>query len=66
MRLPVHIQHSAAPRGVRVFCPDLPGCSATAPTVEEALERLVRRIDEYFAASRRHAPAGTRVVTIEV
>jgi hypothetical protein len=64
MQLPVHVQHG--PGGVKVFCPDLPGCSATAPTVEEALARLRRRIHDTFARSAGRAPAGTRVITIEV
>ena len=66
MRLPVHIRSSEARGTVQVFCPDLPGCSASAPTVEEALELLRTRLQEYFAGSTRRAPAGTRIITIEV
>jgi predicted RNase H-like HicB family nuclease len=66
MHLPVHV-HQSDPRGpVKVFCPDLPGCSAAAPSVEVALELLRRRVRAYFAASTRRVPAGTRIVTIEV
>jgi predicted RNase H-like HicB family nuclease len=66
MQLPVHIKQSEARGSVQVFCPDLPGCSASAPTVDDALELLRRRVREFFAASARRAPAGTRIVTIEV
>jgi predicted RNase H-like HicB family nuclease len=66
MRVPVHVQQRESQGSVQVFCPDLPGCSAAAPTMEEALELLRRRIGEYFTASTRRAPAGTRIVTIEV
>lgn len=66
MKLPVHIRHDEARGTVQVFCPDLPGCSASASNVDAALALLRRRIDEYFAASARRAPAGTRIVTLEV
>jgi predicted RNase H-like HicB family nuclease len=66
MQVPVHIRSSEARGTVQVFCPDLPGCSASAPTVEEALELLRTRVREYFTISTRRAPAGTRVITIEV
>jgi hypothetical protein len=66
MQLPVHVKHSE-PRGtVQAFCPDLPGCSASATTLDDALELLRRRVREYFASSTRRAPVGTRIVTIEV
>jgi predicted RNase H-like HicB family nuclease len=66
MKLPVHIRQSSTHGAVQAFCPDLPGCSASAPSVEQALELLKRRVDDYFAASARRAPAGTRIVTLEV
>lgn len=65
MQLPVHIKHSEFGT-VQAFCPDLPGCSASAATVEDALEMVRRRVGDYFAASTRRAPAGTRIVTLEV
>lgn len=64
MKIPVHVRDDS--RGsVQVFCPDLPGCSATGTDVDSALAILRSRIEAYFAPSRR-APSGTRVVTLEV
>jgi hypothetical protein len=51
---------------VQAFCPDLPGCSASAPTEQEALELLRARVDEYFAFRIRALPPGTRIVQLEV
>ena len=51
---------------VQAFCPDLPGCSAQAPTEQEALRILRRRLDEMLAARARAVPPGTRVVQMEV
>lgn len=51
---------------VQAFCPDLPGCSAAAATVDGALDLLRRRVREYFSASARRVPKGTRIVTLEV
>ena len=64
MKLPVHIQRR--PDGVRAFCPDLPGCSASAPTEDEALRKVRAWIETSFAPTRRAAPTGTRIVHIEV
>jgi hypothetical protein len=64
MKLNVHVRRQAA--AVQAFCPDLPGCSASAPTEKEALERLRARVDEYFAARVRVLPPGTRIVQLEV
>lgn len=64
MKLPVHVQTRAD--GVRAFCPDLPGCSASARTEDEALRRLRARIEACFASASHAPPPGTRVVHIEV
>jgi predicted RNase H-like HicB family nuclease len=64
MQVPVHIKNGRDT--VQAYCPDLPGCSASAPTVEEALELLRSRVQEYFTAGSRRTPAGTRIITIEV
>ena len=65
MQLPVHIQKGVSGT-VKAFCPDLPGCSASAATVEDALDLLRRRVRECFSASARRAPKGTRIITLEV
>jgi predicted RNase H-like HicB family nuclease len=65
MKLAVHIRE-ASHGPVQVYCPDLPGCSASGPTAQVALELLRRRIDAYFADAARRTPPGTRVITIEV
>jgi hypothetical protein len=51
---------------VQAFCPDLPGCSASAPTEAEALRLLRARVAEYFAVRVRPLPPGTRIVQLEV
>jgi predicted RNase H-like HicB family nuclease len=66
MKLPVHVRHDPARGVVQAICPDLPGCSASAPSLDEALAILRARVDTYFGASLRRAPAGTRIVTLEV
>ena len=64
MKLTVHIrcEHGA----VQAYCPDLPGCSASAPTEGQALVRLRERIEKYFAADHRSVLPGTRVTKLEV
>ncbi|HEY4243292.1 MAG TPA: hypothetical protein VGM88_25945 [Kofleriaceae bacterium] len=63
MKLRVHVR---TVRGaVQAFCPDLPGCSASAPTEADALQLLRGRLDEYFTARVAVAP-GTRVIQLEV
>jgi hypothetical protein len=52
--------------GVQAFCPELPGCSATAPREVEALERLRERIARCLAPSASPPLPGTRVVHIEI
>jgi hypothetical protein len=63
VKVQVHIKSKR--EVVQAFCPDLPGCSATAPNEAEALERLRARIDEYFA-NATSAVSGTRVIQLEV
>jgi hypothetical protein len=64
MKLNVHIRSGFGV--VQAFCPDLPGCSASAQTEEEALKLLRARVDEYFAVRTRTMPPGTRIVQLEV
>ncbi|MCA9592267.1 MAG: type II toxin-antitoxin system HicB family antitoxin [Myxococcales bacterium] len=65
MEFPVLIQPSPAGDSVQAFCPDLPGCSATATSVDEALEVLGRRINDYFARDAEEAlPPGMRRTVI--
>jgi len=52
--------------GVRAFCPDLPGCSASGRNDEEALRRLRSRIASCFDVSPRPTAPNTRIVRIEV
>ena len=63
MKLPVHIRNGRG--GVQAFCPDLPGCSASAANEPEALRLLRARVDEYFS-SRSPVVPGTRVIHLEV
>jgi predicted RNase H-like HicB family nuclease len=59
MDIPVHIEPSASGRNVRVSCPDIPGCSATGPNVDDALTALRRRIGKHFTKSASEpAPPG--------
>ena len=51
---------------VQAFCPDLPGCSASARTEQEALKLPRERVGEYFTAGARTPVPGTRVVQLEM
>ena len=64
MKLNVHIL--SRQDTVQVYCPDLPGCSASAQTEKDAITLLQKRIDEYFAARVRVMLPGTRVIQLEV
>ena len=64
MKLPVHIRSRAD--AVQAYCPDLPGCSASAPTESEALRLLRERISDYFTAGASAPLPGARVVELEV
>jgi hypothetical protein len=66
MQLTVHVKQPHPQGPVQVFCPDVPGCSAAAASLDDALELLRRRVRDVFAASARRAPAGARVLSIEV
>jgi predicted RNase H-like HicB family nuclease len=67
MELPVLIQKSRAGDAIRAFCPDLPGCSATAATEGEALAHLRRRIADYFTRDAAEPlPPGTRRAVISI
>jgi hypothetical protein len=66
MKLNVHIRSRQGANTVQAFCPDLPGCSASAPTEKEAVALLRARVDEYFAARVRVLLPGTRVIQLEV
>jgi hypothetical protein len=65
MKLNVHIRTSEFGT-VQAFCPDLPGCSATAADEKLAVDKLRARIDEYFAFRPRQPPPGTRIIQLEV
>ena len=64
MKLNVHIRSRQG--AIQAFCPDLPGCSASAQTEKEAIQLLRARVDEYFAARVRVMLPGTRVIQLEV
>jgi predicted RNase H-like HicB family nuclease len=51
---------------VLAWCPDLPGCSATGRSTDQALGLLVTRIEEYFGTGGRETPPrGARAVELE-
>jgi predicted RNase H-like HicB family nuclease len=65
MEIPVLIQKSRGGDTVRAYCPDLPGCSATAATEGEALLRLRHRVADYFTPDAAESlPPGTRRAVI--
>jgi len=64
MTLSVYVR--SAHGNVQAFCPNVPGCSASAPTEKEALRILRLRLDDLFAPRARVLPPGTRVVELEV
>lgn len=65
MKIVVHVRQSRDAASIQAYCPDLPGCSASAPTEAEALAVLRRRISEHFTRGARPAP-GARTLTLEV
>ncbi len=64
MKIVVHLRSQNG--AVQAYCPDLPGCSASARTEQAALKRLRARVDEYFASAPQAALPGTRVIHLEV
>ena len=67
MTLTIHVRPGRTPGWFQVFAPELPGCSASGPSVSEAVQRLRLRIDDHLADARRRAPApGTRRLQLEV
>ena len=64
MKVPVHVRSREG--AIQAFCPELPGCSATARTEAEALRLLRDRIASHFADGARSALPGTRIVHVEV
>jgi predicted RNase H-like HicB family nuclease len=62
----LHVFVRNAQGAVQAFCPDLPGCSASAATEQQALLILRGRIGQHFAARARVVPPRTRVVKIEI
>ncbi len=64
MKLSVHVQ--TREDGVRAFCPDLPGCSASGRNEDEALRRLRARVASCFDTATRATTPDTRIVSIEV
>lgn len=64
MKLNVHLRSRSGT--IQAFCPELPGCSASAQTEKEAISILRERVDEYFAVRTRTLPPGTRVIQLEV
>lgn len=67
MRVKVHIRRTGESGSVQAYCPDLPGCSGTAPTEDAALRIVRKRILEYFASDRTEPlPPKTRRVELEV
>jgi len=64
MKLTVHLRSREG--AVQAFCPDLPGCSATATDERAALDLLRARIGHYFAPRTGSTPPGTRVLQLEV
>jgi hypothetical protein len=67
MKLKVHIRAKQQGKDgiVQAYCPDLPGCSASARNEPEALALLRTRVEQYFATPTPVVP-GTRVITFEV
>ena len=66
MEIPVHIRRGRG-QVVQAYCPDLPGCSATAADDRQALELLRQRVRDFFEHPETEPlAAGTRRVTLEV
>lgn len=60
MKISVLLRRGRVAGQVQAYCPDLPGCSATAASEAEALALLERRVADYFCGDRRPTPPGTR------
>jgi predicted RNase H-like HicB family nuclease len=65
VRVVVHVRKGRSGQ-LLAFCPDLPGCSATAPTLPEALALLRRRIAEGLGRTVEPAPPDTQRIVIDV
>jgi len=65
VRVVVHIRRGRSGQFL-AFCPDLPGCSATASTEAEALHVLRRRISQGFERPAKPAPPHTQCIVIDV
>lgn len=65
MKLQVFVEMSRETGLFRVYCPELPGCSAAEDSREEALEELRRRIRDHFRSARR-VPPGAECVEIDL
>jgi predicted RNase H-like HicB family nuclease len=62
MKIRAYLQERS-PGSIVAWCPDLPGCSATGRSTDQALGVLATRIEEYFGAGEREAtPRGARKV----
>ncbi|MBN1770487.1 MAG: type II toxin-antitoxin system HicB family antitoxin [Deltaproteobacteria bacterium] len=67
MTLTVHVRPGRTPGWFQAFAPELPGCSASGPSVSEAVQRLRQRIDDHLDEARRRAPVpGARKLRMEV
>jgi predicted RNase H-like HicB family nuclease len=65
MKIAVHVRQAQDSKVV-AWCPDLPGCTATGASADEALERLKRSVSDWFEGDRRPLPPGTRRIAIDV
>ncbi len=65
MKIKVHVM--TREDNVQVFCPDLPGCSAAAPSETDAIRLLRERVNEYFTVEDPILlDPGTRIMELEV
>ncbi|MBI2932652.1 MAG: hypothetical protein HYY16_13470 [Planctomycetes bacterium] len=67
MKLAIHVRSGGPGGHVQAYCPDFPGCSASAPTEEEAIGLLRRRIERLLTEGhRKSTPPRTVRRVIEI
>ena len=66
MQIRVMIERSVEPGLYLAYCPELPGCSAVAPSRETAMREVRRLIKDMLTPETPWVPPGATCETIEL